>query len=51
VSDGRLVLSSNNEGIAFVASSPDAPISQGVLRIADSLAAHLKGRAPAMVNR
>src|SRR5687768_13698774 len=51
VSDGHLVLSSNNEGIAFVASSPDAPISQGVLRIADSLAAPLKGRTPALVNR
>jgi len=51
VSDGHLVLSSNNEGIAFVSSSPDAPIAQGVRRIADSLAAHLRDRSPALVNR
>src|SRR5918994_2044830 len=50
VSDGRLVLSSNNEGVAFVASNPESPIAQGVLRIADSLAAHLRGRTPALVN-
>ena len=30
VSDGRLVLSSNNDGVAFVAASPDSPIAQGV---------------------
>ena len=51
VSDGRLVLSSNNEGLAFVASNPEAPISQGVLRVAESLATQLKGRTPALVNR
>jgi pilus assembly protein CpaE len=51
VSDGHLVLASNNEGIAFVSSSPDAPIAQGVRRIADSLAAHLRDRSPALVNR
>jgi len=51
VSDGRLVLQSNNEGIAFVSSSPEAPIAQGVRRIADSLAAHLRERSPALVNR
>ena len=51
VSDGRLVLSSNNEGIAFVASNPESEIAKGVLRIADSLAAHLRGRTPALVNR
>jgi len=51
VSDGRLVLSSNNEGVAFVASSPDAPIAQGVRRIADSLAAHLRERSPALARR
>jgi pilus assembly protein CpaE len=48
VSDGRLVLSSNNEGIAFVSSSPDSPIAQGVRRIADSLAAHQRERSPAL---
>src|SRR5919108_176723 len=51
VSDGRLVLSSNNEGIAFVASNPEPPIAQGVLRIAESLTSHLKGRTPALVGR
>ena len=49
VSDGRLVLQSNNQGIAFVSSSPDSPIAQGVRRIADSLAAHLRERTPALV--
>jgi pilus assembly protein CpaE len=48
VSDGRLVLSSNNEGIAFVSSSPESPIAQGVRRIADSLAAHQRERSPAL---
>jgi pilus assembly protein CpaE len=48
VSDGRLVLSSNNEGVAFVASSPDSPIAEGVRRIADSLAAHQRERSPAL---
>jgi pilus assembly protein CpaE len=51
VSDGRLVLSANNDGSAFVTTSPDAPIAQGVRRIADSLAAHLRERSPALVRR
>jgi pilus assembly protein CpaE len=51
VSDGRLVLSSNNDGVAFVASSPDSPIAQGVKRIADSLSAHLRERSPALARR
>jgi pilus assembly protein CpaE len=51
VSDGRLVLSSNNDGSAFVTTSPEAPIAQGVRRIADSLAAHLRERSPALVRR
>jgi pilus assembly protein CpaE len=51
VSDGHLVLQSNNEGIAFVTSSPDSPIAQGVRRIAESLAAHLRERSPALVKR
>src|ERR687891_1247515 len=51
VSDGHLVLASNNEGSAFVTARPDAPISQGVKRIADSLAAHLRERSPALVRR
>ncbi len=48
VSDGRLVLTANNEGIAFVSSSPDAPISVGVRRLAGSLAEHLALRGPAL---
>jgi len=51
VSDGRLVLSSNNDGTAFVTGSPDAPISQGVRRIADSLASHLRERSPALARQ
>ena len=48
VSDGHLVLAANNEGIAFVSSSPESPIAQGVRRIADSLAAHQAERSPAL---
>lgn len=51
VSDGRLVVAANNEGVAFVSGSPDAPISQGLLRIADSLSAHLRDRTPALARR
>jgi pilus assembly protein CpaE len=51
VSDGRLVLGANNEGVAFVTSSPDAEISKGVRRIADALAAHLRERSPALARR
>jgi len=51
VSDGHLVLASNNEGIAFVVSSPDAPIARGVRNVADSLSARLRERSPALVNR
>ena len=48
VSDGRLVLAANNEGIPFVASSPEAPISVGVRRMAGSLAEHLAERGLAL---
>lgn len=51
VSDGRLVLSSNNEGVAFVTASPESPIAQGVRRIVESLAAHQEQRAPALARR
>jgi pilus assembly protein CpaE len=46
VSDGRLVLAANNEGVPFVSASPDAEISKGVRSIASALAAHR--RAPAL---
>ena len=51
VSDGHLVLNANNEGVPFVTSSPDAPIAKGVRAIADSLAAHLEERQPALARR
>ena len=51
VSDGRLVLSSNNEGIAFVSSSPESQIAQDVMQIATALAAHLRERTPALAGR
>ena len=44
VSDGRLVVAANNEGVPFVSGSPDAPISQGIKHIAASLGAHLRER-------
>jgi pilus assembly protein CpaE len=51
VSDGRLVVAANNEGVPFVSGSPDAPISQGVRRLADSLSSHLRERTPALARR
>jgi pilus assembly protein CpaE len=37
VSDGRLVVQSNNEGVPFVLASPTAPISQDINRTANEL--------------
>jgi pilus assembly protein CpaE len=37
MSDGRLVIQSNNEGVPFVLASPDAQISKDVMRIAGEL--------------
>ena len=37
MSDGLLVVQSNNEGVPFVLASPDAPISQDVMRVAGEL--------------
>lgn len=51
VSDGRLVLAANNEGVPFVASSPDAPISQGVKQIAAALVAVQAERGMALAGR
>jgi pilus assembly protein CpaE len=51
VSDGRLVLAANNEGVPFVLASPDEPISKAVRHIADSLASRLRDRAPALAGR
>jgi pilus assembly protein CpaE len=42
VSDGRLVVQANNEGMPFVVSSPDAAVSRDIRRVAQALL----GRAP-----
>jgi len=51
VSDGHLVLASNNDGVAFVTASPDSEITKGVMRIAESLSTHLRERSPALARR
>ncbi len=51
VSDGRLVMNANNEGVPFVLSSPDAPISQGVRQIAAALTAVQAERGMALAGR
>jgi pilus assembly protein CpaE len=51
VSDGRLVLTANNEGVPFVSTSPDAPISQGVRQIAAALVAVQSERGLALAGR
>ena len=37
VSDGRLVIQSNNEGVPFVLANPSAPVSQDVMRVAETV--------------
>jgi len=37
VSDGPLVVRSNNEGVPFVLANPSAPVSQDITRIANEL--------------
>ena len=37
VSDGRLVVQSNNEGVPFVLANPEAEISQDIMRVAGEL--------------
>jgi pilus assembly protein CpaE len=51
VSDGRLVLTANNEGVPFVSTSPDAPISQGLKQIAAALVAVQSERGLALAGR
>jgi pilus assembly protein CpaE len=48
VSDGKLVIAANNEGVPFVLANPDAPVSQGVRAMAASIAARLPGRMAAL---
>jgi pilus assembly protein CpaE len=43
VSDGRLVVSANNEGMPFVVSAPDAAISRDVRRVAEALLGRTAG--------
>ena len=45
VSDGMLVVQSNNEGVPFVLANPSAPISQDMARVAAAVAG--RERAPA----
>jgi len=49
VSDGMLVVQSNNEGVPFVLASPAAAISQDIMRVASELLT--AGRAVAAVGR
>jgi pilus assembly protein CpaE len=51
VSDGKLVIAANNEGVPFVLSSPDAPISLGIKAMAASIAARLSATSPALARR
>ena len=37
MSDGMLVVQSNNEGVPFVLASPDAAISKDLMRVAGEL--------------
>ncbi|CAN5624124.1 response regulator [soil metagenome] len=48
VSDGLLVLAANNRAEAFVLTSPDAPISAAVFRIAQALTGALAGAGKAV---
>ncbi len=43
VSDGRLVVGANNEGMPFVVSSPDAAVSRDVRRVAEALMGRTAG--------
>lgn len=43
VSDGRLVVQANNEGLPFVVASPDAAVSRDVRRAAQALLGHTAG--------
>jgi len=49
VSDGRLVVQSNNEGVPFVLANPEAPVSVDIRRVASELLN--AGRTPAAAGR
>ncbi len=44
VSDGMLVVQSNNEGVPFVLSNPSAPISQDLARVASAVSGRERAR-------
>jgi pilus assembly protein CpaE len=46
VSDGRLVVQANNEGMPFVVSSPDAAVSRDIRRVAQTLLGRTAANAP-----
>ncbi len=48
VSDGLLVVQSNNEGVPFVLANPDAPISQDLARLASELLGSVRAPAAAL---
>lgn len=49
VSDGKLVVGSNNDGVPFVLAAPGAPISQDIMRLASELVT--SSRVPAGARR
>jgi pilus assembly protein CpaE len=49
MSDGQLVVRSNNEGVPFILASPAAPVSQDLVRVAPELLGG--GRVPAAAGR
>jgi pilus assembly protein CpaE len=51
VSDGKLVISANNEGVPFVLANPDAQVSQGVRAMAASIEARLPSSAGVLARR
>ena len=51
VSDGKLVIAANNEGVPFVLANADAQVSQGVRAMAASIAARLPAGAGVLARR
>ena len=49
ISDGQLVVRSNNEGVPFILANPTAPVSQDLVRVASELLG--AARVPAAAGR
>jgi pilus assembly protein CpaE len=49
MSDGQLVVRSNNEGVPFILANPTAPVSQDLVRVASELLG--AARVPAAAGR